>query len=998
MADSSVARGRIGGADFFADDDPLAELARIAGYEEKVVAVPQASVSARREPSFNLEDELLREFEQYDEPRTEPVAPVAPVVAAPARFVEPEAPVARVEADPFADVEPAEQPSVTFRASGDQSLAQAPLVDNWQQPEGMLPVENLPPLASAFAQPPSPDVEAEPDFSGFDADLIAELETSIASPALSQLAARAPSRGAYEPGFRMPLTNFVVAPPRARPHDVDPVLDGGAGVQPQPVASTWATDFASDVAAVRARPVSPEPKVPTPVPVPEVEPVFAQPVVDVLPLQDELAQVFERADEPVQTPEIEPVPAVQSAAPVISERRSEPVFEPVGRQDLDVQLKEPVAVKPAQAPDMMDDDFELMLDDLELDLADLMQDEKPAQVAQAEVARREPVAEPVVEPSPAAFVPRTQPVPTLAPEIPAFLAQSRLAPEAAVKPAVPVDPVPSAVPAPAVQPAPLVGDGDAFDPTLLADAEEMPEAVPDLDVPEIPVHEPEKPVAPPSDFDLDLDSELASYLDTAGMSQRAVPAQTAAKPQERTLGRATAVASSPSAASAAPAQSPAATVTKQKPDDGLDDFERALEEDFRRSLATPLRPTPVDEAYADETPVYETGRRSLASFAMPLSIAGFVGIVGISAYAWYATGKSTAGNDGSPVVIAADSEPVKVVPENPGGKTVPNQDKAVYDRVASGSLSDPKQPSLISSEEQPVDVVQKTLTPETLPLEGEDEAQSEMTPVGDTQDARLLPTNAPAGQAKSADSEQLAVMPRRVKTMIVRPDGTLVEQVTEVPATQPVRAPAASVSTEKVPAAPALAEPTQLAGTGPAASSTPTNLADVNVAQTTALTGATNVAQTTPSTAPAGVPAPKAPVPTARPTDQPVQVVAAVTSQGNVRNDLRTATTPAAPAPAPVAAATPASVPASAPAAQAGGYFIQIASLPSEADAQKSYRNLSSKFAGVIGGRGMDIAKAEIAGKGTFYRVRIAAGSTRDEAAALCERYRAAGGTCLIAR
>jgi hypothetical protein len=76
---------------------------------------------------------------------------------------------------------------------------------------------------------------------------------------------------------------------------------------------------------------------------------------------------------------------------------------------------------------------------------------------------------------------------------------------------------------------------------------------------------------------------------------------------------------------------------------------------------------------------------------------------------------------------------------------------------------------------------------------------------------------------------------------------------------------------------------------------------------------------------------------------------------------------------------------------------MQIASLPSEAEANKSYANLSKKFASVLGGRSFEVRKAEIAGKGTFYRVRIPAGS-KDEAAALCQQYRSAGGSCLISK
>jgi hypothetical protein len=43
------------------------------------------------------------------------------------------------------------------------------------------------------------------------------------------------------------------------------------------------------------------------------------------------------------------------------------------------------------------------------------------------------------------------------------------------------------------------------------------------------------------------------------------------------------------------------------------------------------------------------------------------------------------------------------------------------------------------------------------------------------------------------------------------------------------------------------------------------------------------------------------------------------------------------------------------------------------------------------------VRKVVVAGKGTYYRVRVAAGS-KDDAAALCVKYRAAGGTCLISK
>ena len=132
----------------------------------------------------------------------------------------------------------------------------------------------------------------------------------------------------------------------------------------------------------------------------------------------------------------------------------------------------------------------------------------------------------------------------------------------------------------------------------------------------------------------------------------------------------------------------------------------------------------------------------------------------------------------------------------------------------------------------------------------------------------------------------------------------------------------------------------------------------------------------------------KAPTPQTRPAEQPAKVAAAAADGGNVRPaEEQAAATPEAQPPQQVATA---SVPT-------GGYFIQVASLPSEAEAQKSYNSLSSKFGSVIGGRGVDIRKAEIAGKGTYYRVRIPAGS-KEEANALCSKYKGAGGSCLVTK
>src|SRR5690606_11168979 len=87
------------GADsFFAEDDPLAELARIVGYEPPV----ENPTEPRVEPAFNLEDELLREFEGFDAVAAPDVSLDADRAALPDEAAGP----AAVAEDPWSQQEP----------------------------------------------------------------------------------------------------------------------------------------------------------------------------------------------------------------------------------------------------------------------------------------------------------------------------------------------------------------------------------------------------------------------------------------------------------------------------------------------------------------------------------------------------------------------------------------------------------------------------------------------------------------------------------------------------------------------------------------------------------------------------------------------------------------------------------------------------------------------------------------------------------------------------
>ena len=189
--------------------------------------------------------------------------------------------------------------------------------------------------------------------------------------------------------------------------------------------------------------------------------------------------------------------------------------------------------------------------------------------------------------------------------------------------------------------------------------------------------------------------------------------------------------------------------------------------------------------------------------------------------------------------------------------------------------------------------------------------------------------------------------------MVVKPDGSL------APREEPVAAPvAASEPTDPTPQRVALQDQT---GTVPQATDGDAPQAALKPAakpQTVAKTPAA------------------APVAPQRPSDQPVNIAGEVKPKADQQ----------------VASAQP-----QAPAPAAGGWSMQIASQPTVEGAQSTYQDLARRYSSVLAGRSANIVKAEVAGKGTFYRVRVMAQS-RDDAVKLCTSYKAAGGNCFVSK
>lgn len=517
----------------------------------------------------------------------------------------------------------------------------------------------------------------------------------------------------------------------------------------------------------------------------------------------------------------------------------------------------------------------------------------------------------------------------------------------------------------------------------------------DLDIPELAYEEDLPPV---SAYD-DLDSEFANLLHDMNAGEPA-PQRAAAEAYDDDFAPAgrddasedhapypdyapqvAATAAAAAAAAAATAfQAPAATHAAY--DDELDRAGYAYDDphDSKATQGTTgyeagdygYDPDLDDEAMSAPMAAAEERTQPQRRGMLIAAIVGGVAIAGgLGAFVLSFGG----GGDEVPALVRADDGPIKVKPENPGGTTVPNQDNKVYETVAGkDASSDPQQEKLVTTAEEPVDMTPPAPEPRLADVAP---AEEEAAPTA-------APTASPKGEDRieqilaeadaDVDTKVAAIAPRKVRTMVVRPDGTLVPR--EDPAPVETAAPA-----------PQAAAPAAETATAPAASTSGTSMPDTTATvpeatvSTPSLTPPAGETAATPETpavaAPQAQPAQTMPnsVPLApqRPAEQPVDVV------GEVKPDK-------------VAAVSP-----SQPATSAGAWSMQIASQPSEAAAKSSYQDLVRRYGSVLNGHEANIVKADIAGKGTFWRVRIPAQS-RNDAISLCESYKAAGGNCFVSR
>lgn len=330
------------------------------------------------------------------------------------------------------------------------------------------------------------------------------------------------------------------------------------------------------------------------------------------------------------------------------------------------------------------------------------------------------------------------------------------------------------------------------------------------------------------------------------------------------------------------------------------------------------------------------GGKSRKFLMVACGLVGALALGGALAFAYKTSGSFLTGSD-TPPIIEADSRPVKVAPETPGGKEFPHKNKLIYDRLSGEDR--PETEKLVSRQEDVVDEVQRALTA-TQPSN-----PGAVAPTGD--DAQRNRGFTPPKEKAAAPAATPNGGPRRVKTLVVRPDGTIVRQA------QPAA---------PQPAAPQTAQPEAPA---PAAR---------------------------PEPAPAQPRVAAAPVTRAEPEPAPAPAAAPENTGDATPPPTRK------PRPAAVASARPtAQQPAAAPSAGGGQYVVQVGARRSQTAALAGFADLQQKYPSILSGYRPIIQKADLGNKGTWYRLRIGPLETKTAAADLCRKLKSAGmRSCLV--
>jgi cell division septation protein DedD len=306
------------------------------------------------------------------------------------------------------------------------------------------------------------------------------------------------------------------------------------------------------------------------------------------------------------------------------------------------------------------------------------------------------------------------------------------------------------------------------------------------------------------------------------------------------------------------------------------------------------------------------------------ALLGAIALGGALAFAYKQSGGGL--SNGQPPLVQADNRPVKELPDQPGGKEFPHKNKLIYDRLQNGD--EPESERLVPRQEN---VAVPALPPST-------ETAGMPAPVATT-DLATPPTTQAVGGAEpiavaADDGSMPDGGPRKVKTMVVRPDGSMAEP----PAAEAAAAPAAPEAPAADPQLAAAAAPPPAAAAPQAAEAAPQEVASLQ--------------------------APPPPAAKPKPAAKPAA-------------EQTAAVTPAATAPS--------------------KYVVQVGSKKNQTDALASFADMQQKYPKLLASYRPIVQKADLGAKGTWYRLRIGPIADKTAANKLCGQLKSQGlPDCLV--
>ena len=346
-------------------------------------------------------------------------------------------------------------------------------------------------------------------------------------------------------------------------------------------------------------------------------------------------------------------------------------------------------------------------------------------------------------------------------------------------------------------------------------------------------------------------------------------------------------------------------------------------------------------------------RRMNRALVGPLVAVGLLAVAGFGLYWVLGQGGTTTGP--APLLVA-DTTPTKEVPEVEETPEAPQS--VVFNEISGANTGDGEQ------------------------LVSRDQADTEA----------VVAANSSSGGAgvlsgtstDTVDPNQDGLVNRKVRTVTVRPDGTIVSGDNSLagsailPVDRPdvPEVPGADFSTPELIASAQTNTPTPTAATETGPETPAPAQSVVEPGSDIAVVDASG----------AVVPGSTARVPMERPSDFASLASAAIAAANAT--------------PAPVAAEPVATPPAqqqpvaTAPGGAASAY-VQLASQRSEDAARQSAQAIATRFGVLFGGANLEIQRVDLGERGIYYRVLVPANS-RESASNICTNVKAAGGDCLL--